>query len=80
MSGLLQSMRRLSLSQTVFGWQLIENRAIVLWDEGSLQTYWLDCLRSVPVSGNARSGDLGIAAADQRVAASYAKETRLQYH
>jgi hypothetical protein len=30
------SLRDLSLSQTVSGWQLIENQAILLWDEGSL--------------------------------------------
>ena len=43
----------LSLSQTLSGWQLIENQAILLWDEGSLQTYWLDSRRSAPVAGNA---------------------------
>jgi hypothetical protein len=26
--------------------------AILLWDEGSLQTYWLDGRRSAPVAGN----------------------------
>jgi len=26
----------LSLSQTSYGWQLNENQAILLWDEGSL--------------------------------------------
>jgi hypothetical protein len=44
---------RLSLSQTSSGWQLIENQAILLWDEGSLQTYWLDNHRFAPVAGNA---------------------------
>ncbi len=43
----------LSLSQTSSGWQLIENQATLLWDEGSLQTYWLDGRRSAPVAGNA---------------------------
>jgi hypothetical protein len=43
----------LSLSQTSSGWQLIENRAILLWDEGYLQTYWLDGRRSTPVAGSA---------------------------
>ena len=43
----------LSLSQTSSGWQLIENQAILLWDEGSLQTYWLDGRRSAPVAGSA---------------------------
>ena len=44
---------RLSLSQTSSGWQLIENQAILLWDEGSLQTYWLGGRRSAPVAGSA---------------------------
>ena len=30
-----------SLSQTLCGWRLIENQAILSRDEGSLQTYWL---------------------------------------
>jgi hypothetical protein len=30
---------------------LIKNQAILLWDEGSLQTYWLDGRRSAPVAG-----------------------------
>jgi hypothetical protein len=32
----------LSLSQTSSSWQLIENQANLLWDEGSLQAHWLD--------------------------------------
>ena len=47
------SLIRLSLSQTLSGWQLIENRAILLRDEGSLQTYWLDGRRPAPVAGDA---------------------------
>jgi hypothetical protein len=43
----------LSLSQTLSDWQLIENRAILLCDEGSLQAHWLDGYRSDPVEGNA---------------------------
>jgi hypothetical protein len=39
------------------GWQLIENQAILLWDEGSLQTYWLDGCRSAPVL---RVKDVGV--------------------
>ena len=35
------------------GWQLIENRAMLLCDEGSLQTYWLDGRRSAPVADSA---------------------------
>jgi hypothetical protein len=45
--------RWLSLSQTLSGWQLIENQAILLWDEGSLQAHWLDDCRSAPVESNA---------------------------
>jgi hypothetical protein len=56
----------LSLSQTSSGWQLIENQAFLLWDEGSLQTYWLDNRRFAPVAGNARGRDLGVAAANNR--------------
>jgi hypothetical protein len=44
---------QLSLSQTSSGWQLIENQAILLWNEGSLQTYWLDGRRSDAVEGSA---------------------------
>lgn len=33
---------QLFLSQTSSGWRLIENQAILLWDEGYLWTYWLD--------------------------------------
>src|SRR5450756_1585489 len=72
--------RWLSLSQTLSGWQLIENQAILLWDEGSLQTYWLDGRRSAPVAGNARGRDLDVAAANKRPAADCSKETLLQYH
>jgi hypothetical protein len=70
----------LSLSQTSSGWQLIENQAILSWDEGSLQTYWLDDRRSAPVAGNARGRDLDVAAANKRPAAGCSKETLLQYH
>ena len=35
------------------GWPLIENQAILVWDEGSLQTYWLDGRRSASVAGSA---------------------------
>jgi hypothetical protein len=69
-----------SLSQTLSGWQLIENQAILLWDEGSLQTYWLDGRRSAPVAGNARGRDLDVAAANKRPAAGCSKETLLQYY
>jgi hypothetical protein len=69
-----------SLSQTSSGLQLIENQAILLWDEGSLQTYWLDNRRSAPVASNARGRDLDVAAANKRPAAGCSKETLLQYH
>ena len=69
-----------SLSQTSSGWQLIENQANLLWDEGSLQTYWLDGGRSAPVAGSARGRDLDVAAANKRPTAGCSKETLLQYH
>jgi hypothetical protein len=65
----------LSLSQTVSGWQLNENQAIMLWDEGSLQAHWLDGCRSDPVASNARSRDFDVAAADKRSAAGCSNET-----
>ncbi|SIO63192.1 hypothetical protein SAMN05443247_09625 [Bradyrhizobium erythrophlei] len=43
----------LSLSQTLSGWQLIENRAMLLCHEGSLQAYWLDGRRSDALAGSA---------------------------
>jgi hypothetical protein len=70
----------LSLSQTLSRWQLIENQAILVLDEGSLQTYWLDARRSAPVAGNARGRDLDVTAANKRPAAGRSKETLLQYH
>jgi hypothetical protein len=70
----------LSLSQTSSGWQLIENQAILLWDEGSLQTYWFDGGQSAPVAGSARGRDLDVAAANKRSTAGCSKETLLQYH
>ena len=70
----------LSLSQTWSGWQLIENQANLLWDEGSLQAHWLDGGRSAPVAGSARGRDLDVAAANKRPTAGCSKETLLQYH
>src|ERR1035437_6825579 len=70
----------MSLSQTSSGWQLIENQAILSWDEGFLQTYWLDNRRSALVAGNARGRDLDVEAANKRPAAGCSKETLLQYH
>jgi hypothetical protein len=43
----------LSLSQTLSDWLLIENRTMLLCDEGSLQAHWLDDFRSDPVESNA---------------------------
>ena len=43
----------LSLSQTLSGWQLIENRAMLLCHEGSLRAYWLDGRRSDPLASSA---------------------------
>jgi hypothetical protein len=46
----------LSLSQTLSGWQLIENRAMLLCHEGSLQAYWLDGRRSDPLASMPYTG------------------------
>jgi hypothetical protein len=43
----------LSLSQTLSDWQLIENRRMLLCDEGSLQAHWLDDCRFDPVESSA---------------------------
>jgi hypothetical protein len=43
----------LSLSQTLSDWQLIENRKMLLCDEGSLQAHWVDDCQSDPVESNA---------------------------
>ena len=58
-------------------WQSIENRTMIVRNEGSLQAHWLDGCRSDPVAGNARGRDLDVAAADQRSAANCSKETLL---
>src|SRR5436190_18809368 len=34
-------------------WQSIENRTMIVHNEGSLQAHWLDGCRSDPVAGNA---------------------------
>jgi hypothetical protein len=44
---------RLSLSQTLSGSQLTENRVMLLQDEGPFQAHWLDGRRSGPVAGGA---------------------------
>src|SRR4030088_963265 len=56
---------RLPLSKTLSGWKLMENRAMMLCAEGSLQAYWLDGCRSISVAGSARGRDLDIAAANK---------------
>jgi hypothetical protein len=61
--------RWLSLSQTSSGWRLIENRAMVLCDEGYFQVHWLDGCQSISVAGSARGRDLDIAAANKCSAA-----------
>jgi hypothetical protein len=61
-------------------WQLIENQAILSWNEGYLQTYWLDARQFAPVAGNARGRDLDVAAANKRPAAGRSKETLFHYH
>jgi hypothetical protein len=70
----------LSLSQTLSGWQLIENRAMLLRDERSCQAHCLDGRRSVSVAGSARGGNSDVAAADKRSAANRRQETNLQLH
>jgi hypothetical protein len=54
----------LSLSETSSGWRLTENRAMLLFNEGSFQAHWLDGCRSISVAGSARGRDLDIAAAN----------------
>jgi hypothetical protein len=58
-------------------WQWIENRAMLLCNEGPLQAYWLDGCRSDPVASNARGRDLGTPAANKRSAADCSEETIL---
>jgi uncharacterized LabA/DUF88 family protein len=59
----------LSLSETSSGWRLTENRAMLLFNEGSFQAHWLGGCRSISVAGGARGRDLDIAAANKRSAA-----------
>jgi hypothetical protein len=59
----------LSLSETLSGWRLTENRAMLLRDERSFQAHWLGGCRSIAVAGSARGRDLDIAAANKRSAA-----------
>jgi len=54
----------LSLSETSSGWRLTENRAMLLFNEGSFQAHWLDGCRSISVAGSARGRDLDITAAN----------------
>ena len=49
----IQVLFLLSLSQTLSGWQLIENQTMLLWDEGRFQAHWLAGRRSDPVAGSA---------------------------
>jgi organic radical activating enzyme len=55
---------RLSLSETSSGWRLTENRAMLLFNEGTFQAHWLDGCRSISVAGSARGRNLDIAAAN----------------
>src|ERR1700731_4659932 len=59
----------LSLSETLSGWRLTENRAMLLFNEGSFQAHWLGGCRSISVAGSARGRDLDIGAANKRSAA-----------
>jgi transposase len=72
--------KQVSLSQTLSGWQLIENRAMLSRDERSCQARCLDGRRSVSVAGSARGGNSDVAAADKRSAANRSQETNLQLH
>jgi hypothetical protein len=45
--GLLQACRGVSLSETLSGWRLTENRAMLLFNEGSFQAHWLGGCRSI---------------------------------
>jgi hypothetical protein len=57
-------MSNLSLSETSSGWRLTENRAMLLFNEGTFQAHWLDGCRSISVAGNAQGRNLDIAAAN----------------
>jgi len=50
---------------------LAENRAMLLFNEGSFQAHWLGGCRSIAVAGSARGRDLDIAAANKRSAADW---------
>jgi hypothetical protein len=43
----------LSLSETLSGWRLTENRAMLLFNDGSFQAHWLGGCRSIAVAGSA---------------------------
>jgi hypothetical protein len=43
-----------SLSETLSGWRLTENRAMLLFNEGSFQAHWLGGCRSIAVAGSAQ--------------------------
>ena len=53
-----------ALSETASGWRLTENRAMLLFNEGTFQAHWLDGCRSISVAGSARGRNLDIAAAN----------------
>jgi hypothetical protein len=55
-----------SLSETSSGWRLTENRAMLLFNEGSFQAHCLGGCRSIAVAGSTQGGDLDIAAANKR--------------
>jgi hypothetical protein len=41
-------------SETLSGWRLTENRAMLLFNEGSFQAHWLGGCRSIAVAGSAQ--------------------------
>jgi hypothetical protein len=42
-----------SVANLILAWQSIENRTMIVCNEGSLQAHWLDGCRSDPVAGSA---------------------------
>jgi len=63
----------LSLSQTLSGWQLIENQAILLWDEG-IADLLVGRLSLCSGRGQRLRQDLDVAAASKRPAAGCSKK------
>jgi hypothetical protein len=58
-------------------WRLIENRAMLLLNDGLMQTDLWDGDRSAAVARKARGGDFGAKAANQCAAACQSQETSI---